>query len=89
MRAAIFLVNMSDDKIKTLMSLANKRLNSSEDFEEFQAFSLQVLNLDTVSSIDIFFSYADFYDSKINNIALLVNLINSFNLVLHLKFICI
>lgn len=42
---------MSSDKIKSLVDLANKRLNSSEDFEEFQAFSIEVLDLDTVSLI--------------------------------------
>ncbi|VVC36857.1 Hypothetical protein CINCED_3A015403 [Cinara cedri] len=42
---------MSRDEIKSLVELANKRLNSSEDFEEFQAFSIRVLNLDTIYSL--------------------------------------
>lgn len=41
---------MSGDQIKSLVDLANKRLNSSEDFEEFQSFVSEVLDLDTVST---------------------------------------
>lgn len=45
---------MSGDKIKSLVELANNRLNSSEDFEQFQTFVSQELDLDTVS---IYLSY--------------------------------
>lgn len=38
----------STEKIENLVDLANKRLNSSEDFEEFQTFVSQVFDLDTV-----------------------------------------
>lgn len=42
---------MSGDKIKTLVELANNRLNSSEDFEQFQMFVSQSLDLDTIYSL--------------------------------------
>jgi hypothetical protein len=48
---------MSGDQIKSLVDLANKRLNSSEDFEEFQSFVSEVLDLDTVSTFKYIFWY--------------------------------
>ncbi|XP_050438236.1 Fanconi anemia group I protein-like [Adelges cooleyi] len=39
---------MSNSKITTLVDLANKRLNSSEDFDEFQSFVSQELDVDTI-----------------------------------------
>uniref|UniRef100_A0A2H8TUM8 Fanconi anemia group I n=1 Tax=Melanaphis sacchari TaxID=742174 RepID=A0A2H8TUM8_9HEMI len=42
---------MSGDKIKSLVELANNRLNSSEDFEQFQTFVSQELDLDTIYSL--------------------------------------
>lgn len=42
-------LKMSGDKIKSLVELANNRLNSSEDFEQFQSFVTRELDLDTVS----------------------------------------
>lgn len=40
---------MSNDKITRLVDLANKRLNSNEDYEVFQTFVNQELDLDSVS----------------------------------------
>lgn len=42
---------MSAEKIKSLVELANNRLNSSEDFEQFQTFVSQELDLDTIHSL--------------------------------------
>lgn len=38
-------------KIVKLIDLANKRLNSSEDFDEFQSFAREELDVTTVSII--------------------------------------
>jgi len=43
-------LKMSGEKIKSLVELANNRLNSSEDFELFQSFVTRELDLDTVST---------------------------------------
>lgn len=41
----------SSDQLQSFMSLANKRLVSTEDFDKFQLFVIQKFDLDTVSSI--------------------------------------
>lgn len=42
---------MIDQHIFRLMDLGTKRINSKEDFEVFQSFVTQELDLDAVSSI--------------------------------------
>jgi len=62
---------MSVEKIRSLVELANNRLNSSEDFEQFQTFVTQELDLETVSNKSYLFIYIFFYHNPLSIIAIL------------------